>query len=105
MKTEILEFQSQVCRIFANAKRLEVINLLKGGEMTVSDLTKALKTTRANTSQHLTVMRMRGILKTRRDGTNIYYRIANEKLVSACSHMQEALSQIMDGHPQGFGVE
>jgi ArsR family transcriptional regulator len=105
MKTEILEFQAQVCKTFSNAKRLEVLNLLKTGEMAVSDLTKALKATKANTSQHLTVMRMRGILKTRRDGTNIYYRIANEKLVSACSLMQEALSQIMDNHPQGFSEE
>jgi len=105
MKAKILEFQAQVCKTFSNAKRLEVLNLLKAGEMTVGDITKALGATKANTSQHLTVMRMRGILKTRRDGTNIYYRIANEKLISACSLMQEALSQIMDGHPQEFGVE
>ncbi len=100
MKTGIMEFQEQVCKTFANAKRLEVLNLLKDGEMTVSDITKALGTTKANTSQHLMVMRMRGILKRRRDGTNIYYRIANEKLIDACSLMQEALAQIMDSHPQ-----
>jgi DNA-binding transcriptional ArsR family regulator len=105
MKTEIMEFQAQVCKTFSNAKRLEVLNLLKTGEMTVSDITKALGTTKANTSQHLMVMRMRGILKTRRDGTNIYYRIANEKLINACNLMQEALAHIMDGHTRGFSEE
>jgi len=100
MRTEILEFQAQVCKIFSNATRLEILNLLKNGEMTVSDLTKTLKATKANTSQHLKVMRMSGLLKTRRGGTNIYYRIANEELANACSLMQAALSQIMDGHPQ-----
>ncbi len=105
MKEKILDFQSQVCKTFSNTKRLEVLNLLKAGEMAVSDITKALGTTKANTSQHLMVMRMRGILKTRRDGTNIYYRIANEQLINACSLMQEALTQIMDGNPHGFGVE
>jgi DNA-binding transcriptional ArsR family regulator len=105
MKTEILEFQAQVCKIFSNANRLEILNLLKTGEMTVGDISKALGTAKANTSQHLMVMRMRGILKTRREGKNIYYRIANEKLISACSLMQEALAQIMDGHSQGFRAE
>lgn len=101
IKTEIMDFQAQVCKTFSNAKRLEFLNLLKAGEMTVSDITNALGTTKSNTSQHLMVMRMRGILKTRRDGTNVYYRIANEKLISACSLMQEALAQVMDGQPQG----
>ncbi len=105
MKTGIMEFQEQVCKTFANAKRLEVLNLLKDGEMTVSDITKALGTTKANTSQHLMVMRMRGILKRRREGTNIYYRIANEKLIDACSLMQEALAQIMDSQPQIMETE
>ena len=104
-KAKILEFQAQVCKIFSNAKRLEILNLLKTGEMTVSDLTKTLKATKANTSQHLKVMRMSGILTTRRDGTSIYYRITNKKLANACSLMQEALSQIMDGHPQGFSAD
>ncbi|OGW33209.1 MAG: hypothetical protein A2X58_12650 [Nitrospirae bacterium GWC2_56_14] len=102
MKSKMMKFQAQVCKTFSNAKRLEVLTLLKTGEMTVNELTKVLKTTKANASQHLKVMRMRGILKTRREGTNIYYRIANKKLASACSLMQEALSQIMDGHSQGF---
>jgi ArsR family transcriptional regulator len=97
-----MEFQAQVCKTFSNAKRLEVLTLLKTGEMTVNELTKALKTTKANASQHLKVMRMMGILKTRREGTNIHYRIANKKLASACGLMQEALSRIMDGHSQGF---
>jgi DNA-binding transcriptional ArsR family regulator len=83
----------------------EVVNLLKEREMTASDITKALGTTKAKTSQHLKVMRVRGILKTRRDGRNIYYRIANEKLINACNLMQDALAQIMDRHTRGFSAE
>ncbi len=101
IKTEIIDFQAQICKTFSNAKSLEAFNLLKAREMTVSDITKALETTKANTSQHLMVMRMRGILKTIRDGTNVYYRIANEKLISACNLTQEALTQIMNDQPQG----
>ena len=97
MKNTILEFQSDVCKTFSNPKRLEVITILKSGERTVGDITKALGVSKANASQHLSVMRLRGILKTRREGTNIYYRIANQQLAHACSLMQEALAQIMEG--------
>lgn len=102
MKKKILEFQAEVCRTFANSKRLEVINLLKDGELTASDIAKALETTKANTSQHLAVMRMRGLLKTRREGTNIYYRIANEKLAHACNLMRDALAQITESDSEGL---
>lgn len=94
MKKSIFGFQAEVCKTFSNPKRLEIINILKTGERTASDITRELGASRANTSQHLAVMRMKGILRTRRNGTNIYYRIANEKLAQACSLMQEALSRI-----------
>ncbi len=96
MKKDILEFQAEVCKTFANSKRLEILNLLKAGELTASDITRELGVTKANTSQHLALMRMRGILKTRRNGTNVYYRMANENLAHACSLMQDALAQITE---------
>ncbi len=96
MKKDILEFQAEVCKTFSNSKRLEIINLLKAGELTASDITRKLGATKANTSQHLALMRMRGILKARRNGTNVYYRMANENLAHACSLMQDALAQITE---------
>lgn len=99
MKKEILEFHAEFCKTFSNPKRLEILGLLKSGEMTVSDITEKLGVSKANASQHLTVMRMMRILKTRRDGTKIHYRIANKKLTLACSLMQDALAQLMKGVP------
>ncbi|MCL4475955.1 MAG: metalloregulator ArsR/SmtB family transcription factor [Nitrospirae bacterium] len=99
MKKELLEFHAEFCKTFSNPKRLEILDLLKSGEMTVSALTGKLGVPKANVSQHLTVMRMMRILKTRRDGTNVYYRIANTKITQACSLMQVALAQLMKGVP------
>ncbi len=42
-------------------------------------------------------MRMVGILKARRNGTNIYYRIENKKITQACGLTQDAPAQLMDG--------
>ena len=47
--------------------------------------------TKANLSQHLAIMRDKGILKSRREGTNIYYSLANPKVIQACDIMREVL--------------
>jgi ArsR family transcriptional regulator, virulence genes transcriptional regulator len=41
------------------------------------------------------VMRLKGILRSRREGVNIYYRIANPKVVQACALMREVLTEQM----------
>jgi len=97
MKKEIHEFHAEFCKTFSNPKRLEIMCLLKEGEMTVSDITKKLGISKANMSQHLTVMRATGILKTRKKGTNIYYGIANKKITQACGLMQDALAHLIAG--------
>jgi ArsR family transcriptional regulator len=99
MKKEMLEFHAEFCKTFSSPKRLEILCLLKEGEMTVTDITIKLRLPKANVSQHLALMRMMRILKTRRDGTNVYYRIANAKITQACSLMQVALAQLMKGVP------
>jgi DNA-binding transcriptional ArsR family regulator len=45
----------------------------------------------ANISQHLTVLRQNGVVETRREGANIYYKIANPKILQACDLMREVL--------------
>ncbi|MDA8079014.1 MAG: metalloregulator ArsR/SmtB family transcription factor [Nitrospiraceae bacterium] len=91
----LFELQSEVCKTLASAKRLEIINALKEGEKTVGELVEILGVPKANVSQHLAVMRHKGILFARRDGVNIYYRIANVKVIQACTLMREVLTEQM----------
>ncbi len=91
----LFELQSEVCKTLASPKRLEIINALKDGEKTVGELVEILGVPKANVSQHLAVMRHKGILKSRRDGVNIHYRIANPKVVQACVLMREVLTEQM----------
>ncbi|TAN42706.1 MAG: transcriptional regulator [Nitrospirae bacterium] len=97
VKKEVLEFHAEFCKTFSNPKRLEILCHLKEGEMTVSGLINKLGIPKANVSQHLSVMRMTGILKTRRDGLNIWYSITNKEIVDACGLMQNALANLMEG--------
>jgi len=91
----LFELQSDVCKTLASPKRLEIINALKEGEKTVGELVEILGVPKANVSQHLAVMRLKGILKSRREGVNIYYQIANPKVVQACALMREVLTEQM----------
>lgn len=87
----IFEMQAEICKTLTNPKRIEILNTLKNEEKTVSELVAAIGASKANVSQHLAVMRHKGILTTRREGVNIYYRVANPKVIEACSLMKEVL--------------
>ncbi len=97
MKKEesLYELQAEICKILSSPKRIEIINVLKDGEKTVTELVDILGISKANVSQHLSVMKLRGILKSRRDGVNIYYSIANIKVIQACSIMKEVLNELL----------
>ncbi|MEW6409553.1 MAG: metalloregulator ArsR/SmtB family transcription factor [Nitrospirota bacterium] len=99
MDKKLYELHAEICKIFANPKRLEILNALREGELTVSDLVEILGTSKANVSQHLALLRGKGILRTRREGLNIYYSVANPKVIQACILMREVLiEQLNEGH-------
>ncbi len=95
MNKKIFEIQADVCKTLANAKRIEIIDCLSGGEKSVSELVETLDISPANVSQHLSVMRQKGILTTRREGVNIYYAISNPKVCQACGLMREVLLEML----------
>jgi len=91
MDKKIFEMHAEICKVFTNPKRLEIINLLRNGEKTVNELTELAGVPQANVSQHLTVLRQNNVVTTRRNGANIYYKIANPKILQACDLMREVL--------------
>ncbi|MEK6692040.1 MAG: metalloregulator ArsR/SmtB family transcription factor [Nitrospirota bacterium] len=91
MNKWIYELHARICNIFSNPKRLEVIDLLRNGEKSVNELSSLMNIPQTNLSQHLSLMRQRGMLETRRDGVNIYYSIANPKAIKAFDIMREVL--------------
>ncbi|HEY9204504.1 MAG TPA: metalloregulator ArsR/SmtB family transcription factor [Candidatus Methanoperedens sp.] len=91
MNKKIFEMHAEICKVFTNPKRLEIISLLRDGEKTVNELTELACVPQANISQHLTVLRQNNVVTTRRNGANIYYKIANPKILQACDLMREVL--------------
>ena len=87
----ILKLQADICKIFANDKRLEIINLLKDKEMSNSELMQKTGLAKVNISQHMNVLKLKGVIVARREGVQLYYRIANPKIIQACTLMREVL--------------
>ena len=102
MDKRIFEMHADICTIFSNPKRLEIIDLLRDGEKSVNELSSLMEIPQANLSQHLSLMRQRGILETRRDGVNIYYSIANPKVIKAFEIMREVLLEQLSMHEKMF---
>jgi ArsR family transcriptional regulator len=93
---QIWELQADICQLLANPKRLQILNLLKWGELSVGAMVQSLGVPKANLSQHLSLMRQKGILVTRRQGTTIYYRLATPDITQACEIMREVLHEVLD---------
>jgi ArsR family transcriptional regulator len=87
----IYELQAEISKTMANPLRLAILHCLKDGEKTVNDLVKTIDANQSNVSQHLALMRQRQIVKTRKVGSNIYYRVANPKISQACDMIREVL--------------
>ncbi len=84
---------SEICKTLANPKRQEIMDNLRDKEMTVSQLIEATGVPQANLSQHLAILRTKGVLETRRQGANVYYRLANHKIIEAFDLIGEVMKE------------
>lgn len=75
---------AHIYKILSSAKRLEILRLLSQGEIGVEEMLKITKMPKANLSQHLALLRHNGLVQTRREGQNIYYKIVDERIIEPC---------------------
>lgn len=87
----IYNLQAGISKTLANPIRLAILHTLRDGEKNVNELTDMLGISQSNLSQHLALMRQVGILKTRKQGTSIYYSVTNPKINQACDMVREVL--------------
>lgn len=88
---KIFKLQAAISKTMANSLRLAILYFLKDGEKTVNELAELLSASQSNVSQHLAMMRQREIVKTRKEGSNVYYSVANPKINQACEMVREVL--------------
>jgi DNA-binding transcriptional ArsR family regulator len=85
--------QAEISKTLSHPLRLALLHVLKDGEKTVNELVDILGASQSNISQHLALMRQRQIVKTRKEGSAVYYRVSSPKISQACDIMREVLME------------
>ena len=88
---DLFGLHAELCRALADPKRLRILYSLGGKEKSVSALADETGLRQANLSQHLAVLRQKGVVETRRKGQMVLYRVAFPKMVKACNLIREVL--------------
>ena len=91
LKVELFRLQADICKTLADPNRLMILHELREGEKSVGQLVSGLHLPQSTVSRHLAVLRERAIVLTRREGTTVYYRLANPKIGEACDLVREVL--------------
>jgi len=76
---DLFNLQAEFCIVFRNAIRLKILWFLGKEEKSVGEIADYVGVSMSNISQHLRIMKDRRIVKSRKEGQRIYYRITNEK--------------------------
>jgi DNA-binding transcriptional ArsR family regulator len=98
IETEVFERQARICKAFANATRLQMLDCLGRRDWAASQLQQHLGISKANLSQHVAILRSSGIVGTRRRGGRVYFSLLMPEVKSACHLIRDVLrAQIRNG--------
>jgi rhodanese-related sulfurtransferase/DNA-binding HxlR family transcriptional regulator len=79
-KAALFDALASVAQALGSGRRAEIVDVLAQGERSVDELAAEIAQSVANTSQHLQVLARAGLVRSRRDGTRIYYRLASDRV-------------------------
>jgi rhodanese-related sulfurtransferase len=79
-KAALFDALASVAQALGSGRRAEIVDLLAQGERSVEEIAHEIDQTVANTSQHLQVLARSGLVRSRRDGTRIFYRLASDRV-------------------------
>jgi DNA-binding transcriptional ArsR family regulator len=83
-------------RVLGHPARVRVLQLLRGGELSVGALQGALELDSSGTSQHLTALRKQGLVTSRREGTSVYYRVADPRTLELLELAKEIIAATLE---------
>ena len=88
---EDIQLASRSMKAMAHPLRLKIMCILGGNpEVSVQDLVEEVGTSQSNISQHLSILRDKGILASRKDANKVYYRISDPKILQLIGSLRAA---------------
>lgn len=97
---ELYSLKAELCKTFADPKRLIIIDELREGERTVGELARVVELPQAVVSRHLSILRDKGVVQHRREGTSVYYSLSDQKIGDACDMVHQILLDKIEKNKQ-----
>lgn len=99
MYQQVFKLHSELLKAMSHPKRLEIVHLLRGQELSVTQIQDMLDLPQANLSQHLQILRQANIVETKRKGKQIFYKLAHKNFIKASDLLREILiKRYKDSH-------
>jgi DNA-binding transcriptional ArsR family regulator len=97
-------FKAEVFRVLAHPTRIHIVECLREGELSVSAILERIGIEPANLSQHLGVLRSKGLVTTRKEGNQVFYSLRDPLLIEVLdsmrryfqAHLEDALAMLAE---------
>jgi DNA-binding transcriptional ArsR family regulator len=96
LRQELDELVASMCKALNDPKRLLLLYALRNGRYTVSELCELIEAPQSNTSQHLAVLRDRGLVEAERQGNNVVYSLRHPKVIDAIDILRGVMSDELE---------
>lgn len=97
---QVFKKHAAVHKALANTKRLEIVHLLRNQELSVREMTEMLGLSQSNLSQHLSILRQAGLVKTKKEGVTVFYQLTSPKIIAASDMVRTALLTQVENEKQ-----
>lgn len=93
-RDEDIQQAAQAIKAIAHPLRLKILCVLGDREISVQDIVEQVGTSQSNISQHLAILRAKGVLATRKDANRVYYRIDDLRTLKLVGMMRDVFCSI-----------
>jgi DNA-binding transcriptional ArsR family regulator len=97
IQVQRLSLKAKLFRGLADTTRLSILESLRDGEKTTSEIVNETKHNQSNVSNHLACLLDCGLVKNRREGKNVFYRLGSDKVTRLLEESDAILSEIAEG--------
>src|SRR5918911_2138428 len=92
-KDALFDAFAEVAKALGSGRRAEIVDVLAQGERSVEELAGQIGQSVANTSQHLRVLARAGLVRSRREGTRVFYRLASERVADLWAAVRDVAAR------------
>lgn len=96
LRREIYQLHAEICQALSDPNRILILYELRDGPRNVGDLAESLHLSQPTVSRHLKVLRDRRMVLTERNGTSVYYTIADKRVIEALDLLRGVLAGALE---------